>query len=121
MGELFQSLLCRRHVDVFVPVLNQAILQSGYSLQEIDLISVARGPGLIGPLLIGIHAAEALSWALKKPLIGINHIEAHLYAALMSSRECRFPLFGSCSFRRSHSTCSDARDRKLPVNRRDSR
>lgn len=94
-GGVVPELACRRHVDVLIPVLEEAVQKSGCRLQDIALISVARGPGLIGPLLVGIHAAEALSWVLKKPLVGINHIEAHLYAALMSSeQEIIFPCLG---------------------------
>ena len=53
--------------------------------EAIDLIAVARGPGLIGALLIGLQAAKGLSIAWRKPLIGVNHVEAHLYAAMMGA------------------------------------
>ena len=59
------------------------------------MISVAHGPGLIGALLIGLNTAKALSLALKKPLIGVNHVEAHLYAALMPHLQAMpFPSLG---------------------------
>ncbi len=65
------------------------------TLQDIDLIAVAHGPGLIGALLIGLNAAKALSFALNKPLIGVNHIKAHLYAAVMSQKDpISFPCLG---------------------------
>jgi N6-L-threonylcarbamoyladenine synthase len=83
-GGVVPELACRRHVDVMVPIIDQALREAQCSLEDIDLFAVANGPGLIGALLIGINAAKALALAFNKPLIGINHVEAHLYAALMS-------------------------------------
>ncbi|MDB2613942.1 tRNA (adenosine(37)-N6)-threonylcarbamoyltransferase complex transferase subunit TsaD, partial [Chlamydiales bacterium] len=61
----------------------------------IDLISVAYGPGLLGPLLIGVNAAKMLALTLKKPLIGVNHVEAHLFAPFMErDEEIPFPSIG---------------------------
>lgn len=95
-GGVVPELACRRHVDVILPVLREALDRAQVSLEQIDLIAVAYGPGLIGALLIGVYAAKTLAWALQKPLIGINHIEAHLYAALMShDREVVFPCVGA--------------------------
>lgn len=94
-GGVVPELSCRRHVDVIIPVLDQCLSEANISLQEIDLIAVAYGPGLIGALLIGITAAKSLSLALNIPFVGVNHIEAHLYAALMSHQETiKFPCLG---------------------------
>lgn len=94
-GGVVPELACRRHVDVMIPVIKEALKQAEVSLQEIDLIAVAHGPGLIGALLIGLNAAKGLAIALQKPLIGVNHVEAHLYAAMMSKeREPSFPCLG---------------------------
>jgi N6-L-threonylcarbamoyladenine synthase len=94
-GGVVPELSCRRHIDVFIPVLQQALSEADISLSEIDLIAVAHGPGLIGALLLGITAAKTLSIALGKPFIGINHVEAHLYAALMShSIPVSYPCLG---------------------------
>lgn len=94
-GGVVPELACRRHVDVMIPVIKEALKQANISLQEIDLIAVAHGPGLIGALLIGLNAAKGLAIALQKPFIGVNHIEAHLYAAMMSQdREPSFPCLG---------------------------
>lgn len=94
-GGVVPELACRRHIDLIMPVIDQSLTQAQVSLQEIDLIAVAHGPGLIGALLIGLSTAKALALALQKPFIGINHIEAHLYAALMSSNETiHFPCLG---------------------------
>lgn len=94
-GGVVPELACRRHIDLIIPVLDQALSQSGVDLQEIDLIAVSHGPGLIGALLIGLNAAKALSFAINKPFIGVNHVEAHLYAAIMSQSEpLEFPAIG---------------------------
>lgn len=94
-GGVVPELACRRHIDLMMPVIDQALSQAQVHLKDIDLIAVAHGPGLIGALLIGLNTAKALSLALQKPLIGVNHIEAHLYAALMSQNESvQFPCLG---------------------------
>lgn len=94
-GGVVPELACRRHVDMIIPVIDEALKQAGVTLNEIDLISVAKAPGLIGALMIGINAAKALSVTLEKPFIGVNHIEAHLYAAIMSQVEkVSFPSLG---------------------------
>lgn len=95
-GGVVPELACRRHIDVIVPVLDEACRMAGKKIEEVDLIAVARGPGLIGALLIGLNAAKALALALDKPFIGVNHVEAHLYAALMSHppSEVSFPCLG---------------------------
>lgn len=94
-GGVVPELACRRHIDVIIPVLDEALRKAHISLNQIDLIAVAHGPGLIGALLIGLNSAKTLSLALNKPFIGINHIEAHLYAALMSyHKPVLFPCLG---------------------------
>jgi N6-L-threonylcarbamoyladenine synthase len=94
-GGVVPELACRRHIDLMMPVIDQALSQAQVTLNDIDLIAVAYGPGLIGALLIGLSTAKALALALQKPFIGINHIEAHLYAALMSHEEAiQFPCLG---------------------------
>jgi N6-L-threonylcarbamoyladenine synthase len=94
-GGVVPELACRRHIEVIIPVLDQALEEANLTLPEIDLLAVAHGPGLIGALLIGLNTAKALSLALGKPLIGVNHVEAHLYAALMPRLdEVSFPCLG---------------------------
>lgn len=94
-GGVVPELACRRHVDVMLPVIKEALVLANVSLDEIDLIAVANGPGLVGALLIGLNAAKGLSIALKKPFVGVNHVEAHLYAAIMTSGTMpSFPCLG---------------------------
>lgn len=82
-GGVFPELACRSHIEVIGPVVQEAMTLAGLTAEEIDLIAVAKGPGLVGALLIGMNMAKGLSIAWDKPLIGVNHVEAHIYAALM--------------------------------------
>lgn len=93
-GGVFPELASRSHIERLPSVMKMALQEAKISIAEIDLISVAKGPGLIGPLLIGMNYAKALSWGLEKPFIGINHVEAHLYAAMMGPSPALFPSLG---------------------------
>ncbi|MFZ5982131.1 MAG: tRNA (adenosine(37)-N6)-threonylcarbamoyltransferase complex transferase subunit TsaD [Patescibacteria group bacterium] len=79
-GGVVPNLASREHVKNIVPVLESALRESKINLRDIDLIAVTKGPGLIPALLIGVSAAKALAYATKKPLLGIHHIEGHIYA-----------------------------------------
>lgn len=83
-GGVFPEMACRHHVEMFCPVLEKALEKGGVSPQDIDLIAVPQGPGLVGALLIGMQMAKGLSIAWKKPFIGVNHVEAHLVGAMLS-------------------------------------
>lgn len=94
-GGVVPELACRRHMEVIIPVIDQALKDAHLSLSEIDLIAVAYGPGLVGPLFVGLQTAKGLALSLNKPLVGVNHVEAHLYAAIMSSKlPIKFPCIG---------------------------
>jgi N6-L-threonylcarbamoyladenine synthase len=93
-GGVFPELACRRHFDVMIPTIEQALQKAELSPSDIDLISVAHGPGLIGALLLGLNTAKSLSLAWNKPFVGVNHVEAHLYAALMGCEKPKFPALG---------------------------
>src|SRR5271154_4327823 len=72
-GGVFPELACRRHIDDLIPVIDQALIQAQVKAEDIDLIAVAKGPGLIGALLIGLNAAKGLALAWNKPYVGVNH------------------------------------------------
>lgn len=94
-GGVVPELSCRSHVEMVIPTLDLALKKAGLQLSDIDVIAVAHAPGLIGALLIGLNAAKALSLALNIPFVGVNHVEAHLYAAIMSNKsEPVFPCLG---------------------------
>ncbi len=82
-GGVYPELACRRHVDALIPVIKSALEEAGLTMDQIDLVAVAKGPGLIGALLIGLNAAKALAYAWNVPFVGVNHVEAHFYAAMM--------------------------------------
>lgn len=76
----------RAHIENILPVITDALAQADCKMEEIDAIAVAHRPGLIGSLLIGVTAAKTLAWALGKPLIGVDHVQAHLYSVVIGSR-----------------------------------
>src|SRR3954447_15608089 len=67
----------RAHIENILPVLRQALDNAACGLADLDAVAVAHRPGLIGSLLIGVTAAKALAWSLGKPLIGVDHVQAH--------------------------------------------
>lgn len=79
-GGVVPEIASRKHVEVFIPVINEALSMAEINLGDIDGIAVTHGPGLIGALLVGLSTAKSLSFSLEKPLIGINHLEAHITA-----------------------------------------
>src|SRR5579872_5778061 len=75
----------RAHIENILPVIFEATKSAGVELKDVDAIAVAHRPGLIGSLLIGVTAAKTLAWALGKPLIGVDHVHAHLYSVRLDS------------------------------------
>jgi len=73
----------RAHVEAIIPVIREALAQAGIGLGMLDAIAVGHRPGLIGSLLVGVAAAKSLAWSLGKPLIGVDHVEAHLYSGML--------------------------------------
>jgi N6-L-threonylcarbamoyladenine synthase len=83
-GGVVPELASRRHLEVVVPVVEQALAAAGLKLADLDGIAVTQGPGLVGSLLIGCSVAKALAWVHRKPLVGVNHLEGHIYAAFLT-------------------------------------
>lgn len=77
----------RAHIENILPVIHESLEQARCNLSDLDAISVAHRPGLIGSLLIGVTAAKTLAWSLGKPLIGVDHVHAHLYSVMLDSTE----------------------------------
>ncbi len=73
----------RAHIENILPVLQESLKSAACGLAALDAIAVAHRPGLIGSLLIGVTAAKSLAWSLNKPLIGIDHVHAHLYSVIL--------------------------------------
>jgi N6-L-threonylcarbamoyladenine synthase len=86
-GGVVPELASREHLRNIVPVVREAVECAGIELADIEAVAVTEGPGLAGALLVGILYAKALAFGLEKPLIAVNHLEGHIHAVLMQSRE----------------------------------
>lgn len=96
-GGIVPEIASRKHAELIGYVIVEALRLANISLQDINLISVTKGPGLVGSLLVGLEAAKSLSFALDKPLIGVNHLEGHIYSLFLEGaplyqRKDVFPL-----------------------------
>ena len=95
-GGVVPELASRQHVRDIVPVLEESVGSCGLGLEDMDAVAVTYGPGLAGSLITGLNAAKAIAFTLGKPLIGVNHLEAHIYAAWLTgtnpSEDPGFPL-----------------------------
>src|SRR5947207_1452208 len=91
-GGIVPEIAARSHIEAIIPVIDQALKESSSDWDDIDAIAVTQGPGLLGSLLIGVMTAKTLAIAKKKPLIPINHVHAHVYAAFLSDKKPQFPL-----------------------------
>lgn len=79
-GGVFPEIASRQHILDIVPVIEEALARAKADWGSLDALAVTAGPGLVGSLLVGVNAAKAIAWARGLPLIGVNHLEAHLYA-----------------------------------------
>ncbi|BAL81346.1 tRNA (adenosine(37)-N6)-threonylcarbamoyltransferase complex transferase subunit TsaD [Caldisericum exile] len=82
-GGIVPEIASRKHAELIGYTIVEALKLANISLRDIDLISVTKGPGLVGSLLVGLEAAKSLSFALDKPLIGVNHLEGHIYSLFL--------------------------------------
>ena len=80
-GGVFPEVASRQHVLAITPVVRQALAQAHMSLSDLDAVAVTRGPGLAGSLVVGLNAAKGLALGAGKPLIGVNHLEGHIYSS----------------------------------------
>jgi N6-L-threonylcarbamoyladenine synthase len=92
-GGVVPELASREHLDKIVPVVTEAFARAGVGQEEIDGIAVTQGPGLVGSLLVGLSYAKAMAYALEKPLVGINHIEGHIYSVVFENPPIEYPAF----------------------------
>lgn len=88
------EIAARAHLESILPVLDETVKSAGISLAQIDAIAVATTPGLAGSLLVGLIAAKTLAAVLRKPLLAVNHLHAHIYACQMSAGRNVFPCVG---------------------------
>lgn len=90
-GGVVPEIACRAHTDTIITVIDKAVTEANIKINDIDAISVANTPGLIGALLIGLTTAKTLSWLLGIPLITINHLHAHIYASKIEHEDIDYP------------------------------
>jgi N6-L-threonylcarbamoyladenine synthase len=91
-GGVVPEIASRAHVDLLTPVIAQALVEAGVEDSAIDAVAATVGPGLIGSLLIGVSAAKALALVWDVPFVGVNHLEAHLYASLLEDPNLELPV-----------------------------
>jgi N6-L-threonylcarbamoyladenine synthase len=90
-GGVVPEIASRMHVKSILPVIDEALRQSGFPLSHMDAIAVTYGPGLVGSLLVGLSAAKGIAAATGKPLVGVHHIEGHIAANLIDHPELNPP------------------------------
>lgn len=90
-GGVVPEIASRKHVELIMPVIGQALDEAGVGLGQIDVIAVTYGPGLAGALLVGLSAAKALAFTTGKPLVGVHHIEGHIAANYLENEELEPP------------------------------
>src|SRR5207237_6875354 len=84
-GGVVPEIASRAHLEAINPMIDLALQDAGVGLGDLDAVAVTVGPGLVGALLVGIAAAKALAMALAVPMIGVNHLEGHVYANVLAS------------------------------------
>ncbi|MBT3256761.1 MAG: tRNA (adenosine(37)-N6)-threonylcarbamoyltransferase complex transferase subunit TsaD [Deltaproteobacteria bacterium] len=90
-GGVVPELASREHVRNIVPVVDEALKHAGLGMADLDGVAVTVGPGLVGALLVGLYYAKGLAWVLEKPLIAVNHLEAHILSIFLEAEHPPFP------------------------------
>lgn len=90
-GGVVPEIASRKHIEKINQVMEEALLQAGTDIHDIDAVAVTYGPGLVGALLVGVSAAKAAAFAAKKPLVGVHHIEGHICANYIEYKDLEPP------------------------------
>ena len=93
-GGVVPELASRQHIKTIAAIVGEALSRAGVGLESVDLYAVTQGPGLIGSLLIGLSFAKGLAYYHKKPLVGVDHLEAHLEACFLENPGIEYPALG---------------------------
>jgi N6-L-threonylcarbamoyladenine synthase len=91
-GGVVPEIASRKHMEMIIPVICEALNDASVTLSDIEGIAVTRGPGLVGSLLVGLSAAKAIAFALKIPFVGVNHLAGHVASIFLSPDRPEFPL-----------------------------
>jgi len=90
-GGVVPEIASRKHMEMIIPVIYEALNGASVTLNDIEGIAVTRGPGLVGSLLVGLSVAKAIAFALNIPFIGVNHLEGHVASIFLSEEHPEFP------------------------------
>lgn len=90
-GGVVPEIAGRAHVELLMPVTAEALVEAGLADDDVDAVAATRGPGLVGSLLVGLSAAKALALVWDVPFVGVNHLDAHLFASLLEEPDLAFP------------------------------
>lgn len=90
-GGVVPEIASRKHIEKINQVIEEALKEAGMGIKDMDAIAVTYGPGLVGPLLVGVSAAKAISFATGVPLIGVHHIEGHISANFIENKDLEPP------------------------------
>ena len=85
-GGIVPEVASRQHLRDMLPAVERSLLESGLTLEQIDVVAATYGPGLAGSLITGLNTAKAMSFTLGVPLMGVNHLEGHIYASWLTSQ-----------------------------------
>jgi N6-L-threonylcarbamoyladenine synthase len=91
-GGIVPEVASRRHLELVVPVLREALAEANAELENLDAVAVTQGPGLVGALLVGLSAAKAIAWANRLPLIPVDHLRGHVASLYMQPEPAEPPL-----------------------------
>ncbi len=90
-GGVVPEIASRKHLETIIPIVDEALRKADVKIEDIDLIAVTKGPGLPGSLIVGVVCAKALAFAFKKPIAGVSHIQAHIYANFLAYSDIPLP------------------------------
>ena len=90
-GGVVPEIASRMHLEAILPVIDQALVEAGVTLEEIDVLAATQGPGLVGALLVGLTAAKGLALVTGKPLVGVHHIGGHIAANYLTDPDLEPP------------------------------
>ena len=93
-GGVVPELASRAHLELLPGLVERALIEAGVAPERLTAVAVTRAPGLVGSLVVGVAFAKAYALALGIPVVGVNHIEAHLHAAALEHGECPWPAVG---------------------------
>jgi N6-L-threonylcarbamoyladenine synthase len=109
-GGVVPEVASRRHLELVLPAIRDALERARLTLDEVERIAVTRGPGLVGALLVGVSAAKALAWARRLPLVPVDHLHGHV-ASLYLEPDALEPPFVCLLASGGHTLLLDVRDR----------